>query len=83
MKTAGTMLLVSIDSQKQEDDRRTRELQLLASHGLQSHGEVEWGDGNLRHLLERHDEAFLRDSDVVDPYTSNGEVLFETKRPGQ
>jgi hypothetical protein len=42
---------------------------------LESHGEVEWRDGNLRHLLERHDEAFLRDPNIVDPYTSDGEVL--------
>jgi hypothetical protein len=83
VKTAGTMMFVSIDSCKQEDVMLTRELQLLASHGLQSHGEVEWRDGNLRHLLERHDEAFLRDSDIVDSYTSNGEVLLETKRIGQ
>ena len=52
----------------------TRELQLLTCHGLECHGEVERCDGDLRHLLERHDEAFLRDSDIVDPYTSNGEV---------
>ena len=49
-------------------------MQLLACHGLQRHGEVEGCDGNLRHLLERHDEAFLRDSDIVDSYTGNGEV---------
>jgi hypothetical protein len=83
VKTAGTILLVSIDSQSQEGGLRTRELQLLAGHGLESHGEVEWRDGDLRHLLERHDKAFLRDSDIIDPCTSNGEVLFETKRLGQ
>jgi hypothetical protein len=76
VKTAGTMSLVSVDSRKQEDYERTRELQLLAGHGLQGHGEVERRDGNLRHLLERHDEAFLRNPNIVDSYTGNGEVLF-------
>ena len=49
-------------------------MQLLASHGLEGHREVKRRDGDLRHLLERHDEAFLRDSDIVDPYTGDGEV---------
>lgn len=49
-------------------------MQLLACHGLECHREVEGRYGDLRHLLERHDEAFLRDSDIVDPYTREGEV---------
>ena len=49
-------------------------MQLLARHGLQCHGEVEGRDGDLSDLLEGHDEAFLRDSHIVDPYTSDGEV---------
>jgi hypothetical protein len=52
----------------------TRKLQLLAGHGLERHGKVERRNRDLRHLLERHDEAFLRDSDILDSQTSNGEV---------
>jgi len=41
---------------------------------LKCHREVKRCDRDLRHLLERHDEAFLRDANILDPYTSDGEV---------
>lgn len=49
-------------------------MKLLAGHGLEGHGEVERRDRDLRHLLERHDEAFLRDLDILDTHASDGEV---------
>jgi ribosomal protein L35 len=82
VKTAGTKSPISIDDY---DNMRsglwqlTGELKLLAGHSLKRHGKVEWRDGNLRHLLERQDEAFLRNSDILNPYTSNGEILFGAK----
>lgn len=54
--------------------RRQRELQLLACHGLQRHGEVKGRDAQLRHLLERIDKGFFGDADFIDPYASDGEV---------
>ena len=74
MKTAGTVLLVSDNHYAICLQGLTRELKLLAGHSLKCHREVEGCDRDLRHLLERHDEAFLRDSDIVDAHTSNGEV---------
>jgi len=68
------MLLISENHCVMVHWRLTRKLQLLACHGLECHREVERRDGDLRHLLERHNEAFLRNSHIVDPYTSYGEV---------
>lgn len=74
VKTAGTVLLVSDTHYVICLQGLTRELKLLAGHSLKCHREVEGCDRYLRHLLERHDEAFLRDSDIVDTHTSNGEI---------
>lgn len=52
----------------------TSKLQLLACHCLKCHGKVKGRDGNLGDLLEGHDEAFLRDAHIFDPYACDGEV---------
>ena len=48
--------------------------QLLRSHRLQRHAEVEGRDRDLRDLLEWIDEAFLADPDLVHTHAGDGEV---------
>merc|ERR1711939_255647 len=47
-------------------DRRKRELQLLASHGLETHGEIEGRDRDFPNLLARDAEELLGDFDILD-----------------